>query len=324
MDPKTAREYLRDPRLPSERKEDRKWRTRADSFTGVWKEVREQIDMNPGLEAKTLFESLQRKYPGQFADGQIRTLQRRLKRWRATEGSKREVFFVQQHVAGRLGQSDFTHMNELNITVGAQSFPHMLFHFVLTSSNWEAVSLCYSESFESLSDGLQNALWELGGVPLDHRTDRMSLAVNNGSDEREFTTRYEALMRHYKMAGQKIQTGRPNENGDVEQRHYRLKRAVGQALLLRDSRNFGSIAEYKEFLRRLLTQLNAGRRERLRLEMQYLRPLPAGRLESLKRERVKVDSGSLIYVDRNAYSVHSRLIGESIEARIDPRSLVHR
>jgi hypothetical protein len=316
MAPKTAREYLRDPRLPSERKEDRSWRTRCDPFTDVWKEVREQLTANPGLEAKTLFEALQRKYPGQFADGQIRTLQRRLKRWRATEGPEREVFFTQQHVAGRLGQSDFTHMNDLDITIGGQRFPHLLFHFVLAFSNWEAVSLCYSESFESLSDGLQNALWELGGVPLEHRTDRMSLAVKNGSDEREFTTRYEALMRHYKMTGQKIQTGRPNENGDVEQRHYRLKRAAGQALMLRDSRDFGSIADYKEFLRVLLTQLNAGRRERLRIEMQYLRPLPAGRLESLKRERVKVDSGSLIYVDRNAYSVHSRLIGEQVEARV--------
>lgn len=316
MAPKTAREYLRDPRLPSERKEDRKWRTRADPFNGVWDEVREQVAANPGLEAKTLFEALQRKYPGRFADGQVRTLQRRLKRWRATEGPEREVFFTQQHLPGRLGQSDFTHMNDLDITIGGQRFPHMLFHFVLTFSNWEGVSLCYSESFESLSDGLQNALWELGGIPLEHRTDRMSLAVNNGSDEREFTTRYEALMRHYRMTGQKIQTGRPNENGDVEQRHYRLKRAVAQALLLRDSHNFGSIAEYKEFLRALLTQLNAGRRERLRIEMQYLRPLPAGRLESLKRERVKVDSGSLIYVDRNAYSVHSRLIGEKVEARI--------
>ena len=109
------------------------------------------------------------------------------------------MFFAQQHVAGRLGQSDFTRMGELNITLSGQSFPHLLYHFVLTYSNWEAVSLCYSESFESLSDGLQNALWELGGVPLDHRTDRMSLAVNNASDEREFTTRYEALLRHYKM-----------------------------------------------------------------------------------------------------------------------------
>lgn len=316
MDPKAARGYLRDQRLPNERKQDRTWRTRTDPFTEVWEEIREQIATNPGLEAKTLMEALQRKYPGQFADGQIRTLQRRLKQWRATDGPEREVFFAQQHVAGRLGQSDFTHMNELNITIGAQSFPHMLYHFVLTYSNWEAVSLCYSESFESLSEGLQNALWELGGTPLEHRTDRMSLAVNNTSEEREFTTRYAALMRHYRMAAQKIQTGKPNENGDVEQRHYRLKRAIGQALMLRNSRDFSSVSEYKNFLSLLLAQLNAGRRDRLRVEMQYLQNLPQGRLESIKREWVKVDSGSLIYVDRNVYSVHSRLIGERVEARL--------
>lgn len=316
MDRKTARDYLSDPRLPSERKADRAWRTRVDPFIEEWEKIREQIATNPGLEAKTIFEGLQRQYPGRFADGQLRTLQRRLKHWRATAGPEREVFFGQQHVAGRLAQSDFTRMGELNVTIGGQSFPHLLYHFVLTYSNWEDVSLCYSESFESLSDGLQNALWELGGVPLEHRTDRMSLAVNNASDEREFTTRYEALLRHYRMAGQKIQAGKANENGDVEQRHYRLKRAVDQALLLRDSRNFSSVEEYKKFLRSLVAQLNAGRRERLRIEMQYLRPLPPVRLESVKRERVKVDSGSLIYVDRNVYSVHSRLIGEQVEARL--------
>jgi hypothetical protein len=321
MDPKTARDYLRDPRLPNERKQDRTWRTRADPFNQVWDEIRELVVTNPGLEAKTLMEALQRKYPGQFADGQVRTLQRRLKQWRATDGPEREVFFAQKHVAGRLGQSDFTRMNELGITIGAQSFPHMLYHFVLTYSNWEAVTLCYSESFESLSDGLQNALWELGAAPLEHRTDRMSLAVNNASDEREFTARYQALMRHYRMAGQKIQTGKPNENGDVEQRHHRLKRAVGQALMLRNSRDFSSMSEYKEFLGLLLVQLNAGRRDRLRVEMQYLQKLPNGRLESVKRERVKVDSGSLIYVDRNVYSVHSRLIGEKVEARLGAETI---
>jgi hypothetical protein len=321
MDPKTARDYLRDPRLPNERKKDRTWRTRSDPFTQVWDEVREQVATNPGLEAKTLMEALQRKYPGQFADGQVRTLQRRLKQWRATDGPEREVFFAQQHVAGRLGQSDFTHMNELGITIGAQSFPHMLYHFVLTYSNWEAVTLCYSESFESLSDGLQNALWELGAAPLEHRTDRMSLAVNNASEEREFTMRYAALMHHYRMTGQKIQTGKPNENGDVEQRHYRLKRAVGQALMLRNSSDFSTTDEYKDFLSLLLRQLNAGRRDRLRVEMQYLQKLPDGRLESVKRERVKVDSGSLIYVDRNVYSVHSRLIGEKVEARLGAETI---
>src|SRR5689334_2880499 len=144
----------------------------------------------------------------------------------------------------------------------------------------------------------------------------MSTAVNNTSEEREFTVRYEALLRHYRMAGQKIQTGKANENGDVEQRHYRLKRALDQALLLRGGRDFATTDEYRSFLGRLLAQLNAGRRERLGIEMQYLRPLPNGRLESIRRERVKVSSGSLIYVDRNAYSVHSRLIGEKVEARL--------
>jgi hypothetical protein len=176
--------------------------------------------------------------------------------------------------------------------------------------------VCYSESFESLSEGLQNALWELGAVPLSHRTDRMSTAVNNATQEKEFTARYEALLRHYRMDGQKIQAGRANENGDVEQRHHRLKRAIEQALLLRGSHNFAGVAEYKQFLRELLGQLNAGRRERLQTEMQYLRVLPERRLESLKRERAKVDSGSLIYVDRNTYSVNSRLIGEQVEARL--------
>ncbi len=164
MDRKTARDYLGDPRLPSERKEDRKWRTRTDPFDDEWEKIREQVATNPGLEAKTIFEALQRQHPGKFADGQLRALQRRLKHWRATAGPEREVFFGQQHVAGRLGQSDFTRMGELNITIGGQSFPHLLYHFVLTYSNWEDVSLCYSESFESLSDGLQNALWELGGA----------------------------------------------------------------------------------------------------------------------------------------------------------------
>lgn len=316
MDVKTARKYLEEGSLPSEMKPERAWRTRADPFDEVWEEIRRQIQANPGLEAKTLFEALQRQEPGKFGDGQLRTLQRRIKIWRSTEGPGREVFFAQEHLPGRLGQSDFTYMNELEITITRQTFPHMLYHFVLTYSNWEDVTLCYSESFESLSDGLQNAVWELGGVPLGHQTDRLSTAVNNNCDEKEFQSRYQALMRHYRLEPRKIQAGKANENGDIEQRHHRLKRAVDQALLLRDSRDFASISEYKEFLRALMAQLNAGRRDRLRVEMQYLRTLPDSRLESVKRQNARVDSGSLISVDRNTYSVNSRLIGEQVEARL--------
>ena len=316
MDAKTARRYRRLGRLPSELEPVPRWRTRPDPFVGVWVEIRELLGANAGLEAKTIFEYLQRNNPGHFQDGQLRTLQRKVKNWRATDGPGREVFFSQQHHPGRLGAADFTHMEQLGVTIQGQSFPHLIYHFVLTYSNWEAGTVCFSESFESLSEGLQNALWELGKAPERHRTDRLSTAVNNTVRPAEFTDRYEGLMRYYGLTGEKIQAGHGNENGDVEQRHHRFKRAVEQELLLRGSRDFASAVEYRRFLQALFVRLNAGRKQRLAEEMALMRELPERRMESAKRERVKVDSGSLIYVDRNVYSVPSRLIGEIVEARM--------
>ena len=321
MDAKTARKYLRDRRLPSEMKQKHLWRTRPDPFEELWPELRERLALEPGLQAKTLFEYLQRTFPGRFSDGQLRTLQRRIKHWRATEGPAREVFFAQEHQPGQLCESDFTHCRELGVTIGGQPFPHLLYHFVLTYSNWETGTICYSESFESLSEGLQNALGELGGVPREHRSDRMSAAVNNLTDLREFTAAYAALLRHYGVQGQKIQTGRAHENGDIEQRHYRLKQAIAQALMIRGSREFGSVAEYEKFLRNLFARLNAGRRLRFAEELAELTALPERRLDTTRHERVRVSPGSLIYVPRNTYSVHSRLIGEMVEARVKPDAI---
>ena len=316
MDPTTARRYLRLERLPSELKKERPWRTREDPFGEVWEAVERQIEESPGLEAKTLFEWLQREYPGRFSDGQIRTLQRRVKLWRVTEGPAREVYFGQVHVPGRLCASDFTHMTELGITLVGQTFEHLVYHFVLTYSNWEAGTICYSESLESLSEGWQNAVWELGAVAAEHRTDSLSSAVNNMSNLEEFNRRYEGVMRYYGVKPQHTNPASPNENGDCEQSHHRFKRAVEQALLLRGSRDFASMAEYAQFLKDLFAQRNAGRRARLAEEIAVMRELPARRMESAKRERVKVDSGSLIHVERNSYSVNSRLIGAQVEARL--------
>lgn len=316
MDIKTARKYQAAGKLPSELRSERDWRTRPDPFAEVWEQIREQIKASPGLEAKTLFEALQREQPGRFSEGQLRTLQRRIKVWRATDGPAQEVFFSQQHEPGRLCASDFTHMTELGVTIGGQSFPHLVYHFVLTYSNWETAMLCYSESFESLSEGLQNALWELGAVPARHRTDSLSSAVNNVSDQEEFTARYKGLLKYYGAEPERIQVRKANENGDVEQSHHRLKRAVEQELLLRGNRDFARVEDYQRFLKDLLNRLNAGRRTRLVEEMAVLKPLPARRMESYKRERVKVDTGSLMSVDRNTYSVSSRLIGEQVEARL--------
>jgi hypothetical protein len=316
MDAKTARKYRRLDRLPSELPAAVRGRTRPDPFTDVWDEVQKLFEDNAGLEAKTVFEFLQRQNPGRFQDGQVRTLQRRVKVWRATEGPAREVFFAQQHPPGRLGASDFTHMEELGVSIQGQSFPHLIYHFVLSYSNWEAATVCFSESFESLSEGLQNALWVLGKVPHRHRTDRLSTAVNNMSDPAEFTDRYKGLMRFYGLESEKTQAGHGNENGDVEQRHHRFKRAVAQELMLRGSVDFAGVDEYRRFLQAMLERLNAGRSHRLGEELAVMRELPERRMESSRRDRVKVDSGSLIYVDRNAYSVPSRLIGEEVEARL--------
>jgi hypothetical protein len=317
MDEKTARKYLRKGKLPSQVKPEHGWRTREDPFGGVWDEVVELLRGNGGLEAKTILEWLQGKYPGRFGDGQVRTLQRKVRKWRAEEGPGKEVYFAQKHYPGELCASDFTHMSELGITIQGQRFEHLIYHFVLTYSNWETGTICFGESFESLSEGVQNALWELGGVPKRHRTDRLSSAVHRvSSTEASFTESYQGLLRHYGMTGEKIQAGCANENGDVEQRHHRFKRAMEQALLLRGSREFASREEYDEYVRGLFARLNAGRKERFREECAHLGRLPAMRLDDAKRLRVKVGCGSTIRVQHNVYSVSSRLMGEWVEARV--------
>jgi molybdenum-dependent DNA-binding transcriptional regulator ModE len=324
MSENTARKYLRQPDLPSQMKQSRTWRTRDDPFGQDWgSEVEPRLEVNPGLEAKTLFDWLQRTYPGRYADGQLRTLQRRIRQWRALEGPAKEVFFDQRHKPGELCESDFTHMSGLGVTINKIPFNHLIYHFVLTYSNWETGTICFSESFESLSSGLQNALWELGGVPAMHRTDRLTAAVQNlgKTGKAEFTRRYRALLSHYRLTGQKIQAGKPNENGDVEQLHHRLKRAAEQALLLRCSRDFASREEYWLFLQKLFSQLNAGRRKRFDEELDVLRSLPEKRLEDFTTYRVNVRHNSTILIKKNAYSVHSRLIGEQVKVRLHAEHL---
>ena len=255
LSPKTARNYRRLGRLPSEVKRmDRDWRTRSDPFTEVWPQLAALLQVNPGLEAKTLFADLQRRFPGRFPDSQLRTLQRRVKTWRALYGAAKEVFFPQVHYPGRLGASDFTYCTDLRVTIQGLPFEHLIYHFVLTYSNWETGTICLAESYESLSEGLQNALWELGGVPQWHRTDRLTAAVPPGTTGAAFSQRYQALLQHYGLQGQAIQAGQANENGDAEQSHHQLKRALEQALLLRGSRDFASRADYEIFLRRRFEQ----------------------------------------------------------------------
>jgi hypothetical protein len=208
-------------------------------------------------------------------------------------------------------------MESLEVTISGQPFPHLFYHSVLSYSNWETAVLCFSESFESLSHGLQSALWELGGVPRRHRTDRLSAAVQNPSDRQEFTDRYQRLMDHYSLTGEKTNASSPHENGDVEQSHYRFKQSLDQALLLRGSRDFEHVDKYLAFVRQVLDSNNANRTDRFAEEQKELGRLPSDRLDHRKRVRVSVNKCSLIRVDRNVYSVPSRLIGETVNVLID-------
>ena len=238
-----------------------------------------------------------------------------MKQWKAIAGPPREVFFEQQHRPGETAACDFTDAQSLGITIADQHQPQVLFHFVMTYSNWESVTACPSENLESLHQGLQNALWTLSGVPVRLRTDRMTILNQDVEEIINFNRSWQQLIEHYGLKWQPTSPGKPHHNGDVEASHRHLKDAIAQALMLRGSRNFRSQNEYQQFLDDLVCQRNQSRQTRFLEELKLLRPLPAGRLESCRYMRVRVDRGSLIHIESNVYSVDSRLIGELVDVR---------
>ena len=317
MSEKTARDYRDDQRLPSQRKAKRKYRTRVDPFVDVWELVQKRLQDEPRLKAKTLFEWLQDSYPGKFPDSTRRTFERRVSKWRALHGPAKSVFFSQQHHPGRLAASDFTVCNALGVKINKKRFDHTFFHCVLTYSNVESVSLCFSESFEALSEGIQKAFWEFGGVPQRHRTDSLSAAVRNHSSQKTLTDRYEALMDHYGCQPERTNARCANENGDVESSNGHLKDRIDQALLLRGSRDFASCQDYVDFVEALVVRGNIHRQKPFGEEEPCLAKLPEHRLDTDDLlQGISVSKSSTIQVRTNTYSVPSRLIGRKVDVRI--------
>ena len=317
MDEKTARSYRDDERLPSHRNTKREYRTRVDPFADVWPEVQQRLKAEPKLQAVTLFSWLQDRYPGQFLDSTRRTFERRVRLWRSTHGPNKTVTFPQEHHPGRIAASDFTVMNSIGVKIAKSQFDHTLFHCVLTYSNAESVSLCFSESFEALSEGVQKAFWEFGGVPQLHRTDSLTAAVKNHSTKKELTSRYQALMEHYRVETQQTNARCPNENGDVESSNGHIKNAIDQALMLRGSRDFESREDYMTFVEQVVAKRNQARADRFEVEQQQLVPLPDHKIDNHETlTDIRVRNSSTIQVRRNCYSVPSRLIGEEVDVTI--------
>ena len=322
MSVRSARKWKAGP-LPSETKKARAWRTRPDAFTEVWESLLVPLlvaDTKGVLEAKTLIELLQEKRPGQFEAGQVRTLQRRLRDWRAVHGPEKTVFFEQQHLVGREASIDFTHCEELGVTIAGEPFPHLLFEFVLSFSKWLWVCVAFSETFEALVGGIQGALWELGGVPQVLRSDNLSAATHElrQTGGRSLTVRFRGVLEHYDLRSTRIQPGEAHENGVVEQRHRRTKSALAQALLLRGSADFAAQEQYHAFLAGFVAKRNSAGAAALEEERKHLRALPSSPVPGYTIVPSKVRKWSTIRVGGKTSSVPSRLLGHDIQARLYP------
>lgn len=333
VDRKTARKYVKAGKLPSEMVSPRTWRTRSDPFAEVWDRLAAQLEQEPGLEAKTLFEVLREEHPGRYEPGQLRTLQRHVRQWRAQRGPAREVMFTQVHRPGEACQVDFTEVVSLRVTIVGELFAHLLCVFVLPFSNWQWATVCMSESLAALRRGIQAALFQLGGVPEFSQTDNSTAATHripSGQEaqveghRRPFNAEYLALVRHFGMKARTTEIGAKEQNGDVEASHRALKARLEQALLVRGHRDFESRDAWQSFVHDVLRKANAGRGERVQEELATLRPLTASRLPEFIEEDVRVNAGSTIRVHCCAYSVPSRLIGEAVRVRLyEDRLEVH-
>jgi hypothetical protein len=303
---------------PSQRRRPHTWRTRTDPFAEVFEtEVATLLaeDRNGVLEATTILGELNRRHPGRFSEGQLRTLQRRVRQWRGLNGPEKEVFFPQEHPPGREAAYDFTNCAELGITICGAPFDHLLFELALSFSGWRWPTVALSETYEALLLGVQEALWRLGGVVEVLRSDNLSAATHELplSGGRTLTRRYQGLLEHYGVRSTRIFPRKAHENGVVEQAHRRTKSILAQMLVLRRSRDFPSVEEYQRWVREVIErEHNALLGEKLAEERGHLHPLPAVALPAYSAMTVKVRRWSTIRVVNHSYSVPARLIGERV------------
>lgn len=321
----TVSKYERGAPLPSEAKGPRTYRTRRDPFAQDWARLEAMLEVAPSLEAKALFEWLCTDVPGRYQEGQLRTFQRRVSRWRALNVPKM-VELAQEHEPGEVMQTDGTWMKEMGITLAGEAFEHILVHSVLPYSNWEWATVAQSESLMAVNTGFQTALRELGHVPLIHQTDSSTAATHKlgaGDEEalrsesgRGYNEGYLAVVQHHGVTPRTTHLGASDENGDVEALHGALKRALEQHLLLRGSRDFESLAAYEAFLHEVMRRRNRLRQDRVDRELAAMRPLKTAPLSTRRELRPKVSRQGTIRILQNVYSVPSGLVGKTVIALV--------
>ena len=317
MHRETATKYLAAGEGPQPEK--KRGRRRPDPLTTIWPGAERLLLDAPEVEAKALFEHLLAGGAAPQAQKALRTFQRRVLSWRRHHGAPKEVFFPQAREPGASLQLDWTHAAELGVIVAGQKWEQLLCHAVLPYSNWEWAVPCRSESMLSMRQGLQAALWAVGGVPTKLQTDHSSTAthvLHRTTGIRGFNVEYLALCRHLGLEPCTINPSCPHENGDIESANGHLKRRLATHLTLRGSREFADEAAFARFVAEVCTAINALRSEKLAEERVRLRPLPATRYPEADETRVRVSSYSTVRVKQSSYSVPSRLIGAMVQVHV--------
>ncbi|WP_292635131.1 IS21 family transposase, partial [Mesorhizobium sp.] len=314
----TAYRIEKDTRLPSQKKTPRE-RRRPDPLADIFDtEIVPLLRAASGIRSVAIFEEMLRRHP-ELGAGIRRTIERRVRSWRAVHGEEQEVIFRQVHEPGRVGLSDFTDMGGAAVTIAGALLDHRLYHFRLAYSGFEHAHVVLGgESFVALAEGLQNALWSLGGVPREHRSDSLSAAFRNlDKDARaDVTRRYEELIAHYGMTATRNNAGIAHENGSIEGPHGHLKRALDDALLMRGSTDFDDLAAYRRFVDEIVSRCNARNSKRIDIERAELQDLPVRRTCDYEEVSVRVTSSGGFTLRKVFYTVPSRLIGHRLRVRL--------
>ncbi|MEY4589741.1 MAG: hypothetical protein RL497_1817 [Pseudomonadota bacterium] len=302
----------------------RAWSTRQDPLAAIWPTVLiPLLEKSPELTPITLLEYLDDHYPNHYDEKILRTLQRRVKTWKAQHGPNKEVMFRQIKIPARLGLSDFTTLKNQIITLKGEVFTHILYHYRLAYSGWCHVKvICGGESFTALSTGLQDAFWRSGGAPLEHRTDSLSAAFNNHAEEEQLTARYQEVCQHYNVKATRNNKGVSHENGAIESPHGHLKKRIKQAILLRGSHDFNSLEDYQLFIDSIVSKINRRCVTRFQEERTQLQALPKRRTQDYAEHKVLITSSSTFDLKRVTYSVPSRFIGESLTVHLFDAHLI--
>jgi len=277
------------------------------------------LENEPKLTGTTLLDYLQEHYPEHYDQTILRTLQRRVKQWRALHGPEREVIFRQQAVVAQQG------FLILPTPITRLRFNPRPFHTCSINFDWPTAVGARSPSFKvasyaALATGLQRALQQVGGSPIEHRTDSLSAARNNRQNV--WTEAYSELCQHYRMTPTRNNLGQSHENGVVECANGSLKKRLAQQLLLRGHSDFDDVAHYQTFIDRAVDKLNQRNRSRVLEEQATLQPLPEFTAAEYQTLHLKVTRSSTIEVRRVVYTVPSRLIGESVQIRLHHDKLV--